>query len=156
HQPEMGAHAGQRRACSVRCETLPHRERCLAEHPRGRLGHSQGRGLWITQPSGPETQAKAEKITKSLLLITSSESVLPDQPGAPGTGHGDSSLALRAGRAGVRLLLLLRRQLQTAVPGDELQDGLGRRVVVADGILDDADVIAVLDLEEARLALALL
>src|ERR1700722_17586597 len=54
-------------------EMLPHREGCLAEHQRGSFGLCHGSGLWIAQPSSAETPAKAEKVTKSLLLITSNE-----------------------------------------------------------------------------------
>src|ERR1019366_4671189 len=51
--------------------TLPHRERCVPEHQRGRFGFGQGSSLWVAQPSSSEPQEAAEKVTKLLFRITS-------------------------------------------------------------------------------------
>jgi Helix-turn-helix of DDE superfamily endonuclease/DDE superfamily endonuclease len=55
HQPEAGTNPGPGGACPRRREALAHRQRRLAEHERGGIGFGYGGGLWVAQPSCPET-----------------------------------------------------------------------------------------------------
>jgi len=62
NQPEVGTDPGPRGTWSRRGETLSHRHGWVAQYQGGRVGCSQGSGLWITQHAWREPKAPSQNL----------------------------------------------------------------------------------------------